>query len=470
MKNNDDLFLNMSATANPAVEDEESIDLPIVEEGDYKGKIPFADFTSKNVNHGDFDLDEKAFKLFSQSSDTAQYAFVRHVFNNITRRPTYALPTAGVRLNPVSLQYELFYNPKFMASINFETVKGIIIHEIYHIILEHCDGRGPDDPEWNQVYNIAMDLAINSMIERKLLPDKIMNDKGELEDFQICMPGEGQFQHLPTHKASEWYLKKIMDDAKNGKGDIGQMAAGQFDDHSGFGEGDEEGSNVDAARAAAKQKMKAAIEKATEQAIKTNQWGDISSDLKQELIARLQTRVDWKSLLRFFIGRAQRSDRYSTHRKINKRFPYILPGKRFQRHANIAISIDQSGSVDDNMLILFFSELRKLSDIVTFTVIPFDTEVDPNLVYKWKKGTKHKVERVKCGGTDFNAPTKFVNENNEFDGHIICTDMCAPKPIASKVPRIWLTTEECKKQMPFTTQEMILEVSTKELEKMQKKS
>jgi hypothetical protein len=63
-----------------------------------------------------------------------------------------------------------------------------------------------------------------------------------------------------------------------------------------------------------------------------------------------------------------------------------------------------------------------------------------------------------------------VNENNEFDGHIICTDMCAPKPIASKVPRIWLTTEECKKQMPFTTQEMILEVSTKELEKMQKKS
>lgn len=461
----------MSSNQQQQNEEEElDLDLPIVDEGDYKGKIPFEDFTGKNVNQGDFDLDEKAFKLFASDGDGANYAFVRHLFHTLTRRPTYAIPTAGVRMNPVTLQYELFYNPKFLANINFQTVKGIVIHEIYHIILEHCDGRGPDDPEWAKVYNIAMDLAINSMIERNLLPDKILNQEtGEIEPFQICMPGEGQYAQLPTHKASEWYLKKIMDEAQKGKMKPSELG-GQFDDHDGFGEGDEEGGNMESARAVAKQKLKAAIEKATEQAIKTNSWGNMTQDLKQELIAKLQTRVDWKALLRFFIGRAQRSDRYSTHRKVNKRFPYILPGKRFHRHANIAISIDQSGSVDDNMLILFFSELNKLSQIATFTVVPFDTEVDPKLVYEWKKGQRHKVERVKCGGTDFNAPTVYVNEQSKFDGHIICTDMCAPKPIASKVPRIWMTTEECKKSMPFQTNEMVLEISRRELDKLQKKN
>ena len=222
----------------PEQQDEELLDLPVVDPEDYKGKIPFEDFSSKFVKEGDFDLDERAFKLFATDSVGENYAFVKHVFNSITRRPTYAIPTAGVRMNPVTLQYELFYNPKFLMAVNFQTVKGIIIHEIYHIILEHCDNRAPDDPEWAKVYNIAMDLAINSMIEKNLLPDKILNEKGEVEPFSLCIPGEGTYAHLPTHKATEWYLKKIMDDSKKGKMNPSGMG-GQFDDHDGFGEGDD---------------------------------------------------------------------------------------------------------------------------------------------------------------------------------------------------------------------------------------
>jgi hypothetical protein len=32
-----------------------------------------------------------------------------------------------------------------------------------------------------------------------------------------------------------------------------------------------------------------------------------------------------------------------------------------------------------------------------------------------------------------------VNERN-FDGHIILTDMCAPKPVPSKKQRMWMTS------------------------------
>jgi predicted metal-dependent peptidase len=79
-------------------------------------------------------------------------------------------------------------------------------------------------------------------------------------------------------------------------------------------------------------------------------------------------------------------------------------------------------------------------------------------VYEWKKGKKHAWERVMCGGTDFNAPTKWVNNSGEFDGHIVLTDLCAPKPISSTVPRMWMTDKENAKNPYFKTNEIVVAV------------
>ena len=62
-----------------------------------------------------------------------------------------------------------------------------------------------------------------------------------------------------------------------------------------------------------------------------------------------------------------------------------------------------------------------------------------------------------CGGTDFNPPTDYVNER-DFDGHIILTDMYAPKPKASKCQRMWMTTPEYAKRPYFTTKERIVAI------------
>ena len=128
------------------------------------------------------------------------------------------------------------------------------------------------------------------------------------------------------------------------------------------------------------------------------------------------------------------------------------------RLANIAISIDQSGSVGDEMLAAFFTELNELASLATFTVVPFDTEVNEKMVYVWKKGQRKTWERVMCGGTDFNAPTRYVNEN-DFDGHIVLTDMCAPKPIASKCKRMWMTTKENFDSPYFRTNEIVVAIT-----------
>jgi predicted metal-dependent peptidase len=90
------------------------------------------------------------------------------------------------------------------------------------------------------------------------------------------------------------------------------------------------------------------------------------------------------------------------------------------------------------MLAAFYAELAKLSDLAEFTVIPFDTTVNDDLVFTWKKGEKRDWKRVMCGGTCFNAPTEWVNKH-KFDGHIVITDMCAPKPVPSRCQRMWMT-------------------------------
>ena len=144
---------------------------------------------------------------------------------------------------------------------------------------------------------------------------------------------------------------------------------------------------------------------------------------------------------------------------MNRRYAYVHPGKKVQRQAKIAIAIDQSGSVSDDMLSAFFAELNSLAKLATFTVVPFDTTVDEKLVYEWKKGQSHKAERVMCGGTCFDAPTEYVNKRGDFDGVIILTDMEAPKPKRCKAQRLWLTDERGARQPYFKTNERVIAVN-----------
>ena len=113
------------------------------------------------------------------------------------------------------------------------------------------------------------------------------------------------------------------------------------------------------------------------------------------------------------------------------------------------------------MLQAFFAELNKLAELAEFVVIPFDSEVATESIYTWKKGEKKKWERVRYGGTDFNPPTEYVNQQG-FDGHIVLTDLCAPKPKRSKCQRMWMTTKYYAQNPYFQTNERIVAIDSKE--------
>ena len=392
-----------------------------------------------------FDLKLHAYRLLMDEP------FFAALSRKIEKRADYNIPTAGVRVDPESAQFEMIYNPDFFASLPEEHVRGVLKHEFYHLIFEHVTSRKPEGVP-HKAWNIAADLAINSHLQ------------GELPEM-ACMPGVGPFEDLPLHKSAEWYLANLPQKDEGGEGGSGSGEGGEgegeepgsFDDHSGWDD-NADSPQQQAANQMAKERLKNAMKEAAKEASQSAKgWGSVSGEVKKDILKKLESKVDWRKVLRYFIKTSQRASRRSSVKRINKRYAYIHPGKKVQRRAKIAIAIDQSGSVSDDMLSAFFGELNGLAKLAEFTVVPFDTSVDESKVYVWKKGQNKAAERVLCGGTCFDAPTEYVNKNS-FDGVIILTDMEAPKPKACKAQRMWMTDERGASRPYFKTNEKVIAI------------
>lgn len=354
----------------------------------------------------------------------------------LDKRPTDTIQTAGITYNKDRLSYELSYNPKFFAGLSDIHKKWVLMHELYHASLGHTQYRKLEDVS-RKLANISMDLAINSL----------SNMKADAPDF-VLMPGRGVFQELQLFgQSSEWYanwIKNNLPDSPDSK----DMGNSQFDDHDDFGENMGESSDEEEmGKQIASKKLQDAVSKAASECDRGDGrggepkgWGSVSHEIKRSIreISKGYFKLDPKKVLASFIKASVAADKKTSVTKRNRRLPGKKFGRRVQHRANIAISIDQSGSVSDELLEKVFAWLVDFAKFASFTVIPFDQEVFEEKVYVWKKGEKRKKERVLYGGTDFNAPTEFVNKRT-FDGHIIITDMQAPKPIRSKCQRMWLT-------------------------------
>ena len=402
----------------------------------------------------EFDLNLNTARLLMEEP------FFAAISRRIDKRASYAIPTAGVMVNPDTAQFEMLYNPKFFADLTDLQRADILKHEFYHVLFEHVTGRMPDGVNM-KLWNIATDLAINSHLHN--LPE------GGL------IPGEPgtPFENLPRGESAEWYMANMPSFSKdndNSEGPSSSESQGQgsdgedpsdsqgdgsgipdtLDDHSGWQECSQEIKEM------AKERLKEVVRKAAEEASASNRWGSVSQETRKQVMKMLETKIDWRKVLRYFVKSSQRANRSSSIKRINRRYAYVHPGRKANRVARVAVSVDQSGSVDDKMLSMFFAELNKLAQIAEFVVIPFDTRVDESKIFTWKKGQTKLPERVLQGGTCFDAPTEYVN-SKAFDGHIVLTDMCAPKPKSSKCQRMWMTTKQYTNNH-FVTSERVIAV------------
>ena len=72
--------------------------------------------------------------------------FFAALSRKLEKRASKAIPTAGVMLNKEKGRFELLYNPDFFAKIaarDEKFIKGILLHEFWHIVLLHVTSRLP---------------------------------------------------------------------------------------------------------------------------------------------------------------------------------------------------------------------------------------------------------------------------------------------------------------------------------------
>ena len=435
----------------------------------------------------------------------AQFRLDHHLVGMMLEEPFYAkiirilskiktrqIPTAGVIAKDGDLK--MYWNDRFMAALSGKHVRGVIKHECLHLIFEHTTTR---KYEPHKIWNYATDLAINSHLMDELpefglfpgRPSKALTEEqkermGEAAVKQYEAVSD-KLESFPRGQAAEWYFARLMEDdevkeaienpaGQGGKsladalrdgdvtiGENGQVCdadgnpiptiPGTLDDHDGWGEMSEED------REYVKAKVKQAACDAAKECDSKGSWGNVPAELRRQIKAALVAEIPWQKIIDRFCGYSRRANRTTSYSRIHSTMGRLVPGAKRGYTSSVATYIDQSGSVDDQMLGKFFAALDKLSKLATFTVVPFDTEVCEDHVFEWKKGKRFKAERVRYGGTCFNAPTKWVNER-QFDGHIVLTDLCAPKPVNSKCKRLWVTTEEHAQRPYFETKEIILVV------------
>jgi len=369
--------------------------------------------------------------------------FYAAIMREITKIRTNDIPTAGVLAKEGSVS--MWFNPGFMAGLNKDTTRGLLKHECLHLILEHTTSRRKDP---HVLWNWATDLAINSMIPEIELPEGGLRpgsafkaleaeqiEKMDQKSIDRYNTLSAKIAGLPLGKSSEWYfgeLQDVADEIEQGAG--GEAGSpGGMDSHEGWGEMSDEDKEL------IKGKVKQALADAVNKCDSNGQWGSVSSEMRGQLREMISTEVDWRALLRNFVGRSQRANKSSTMKRINRKYPYIHPGRKIGHTANVAVYVDMSGSVDDEALSLLYAELNGMAKKTTFTFIPFDSDVDEESSFVWKRGQKKPPVRFRCGGTSFKAVAKHADKNRgKFDAYLIMTDGEASDPGPSRMRRGWI--------------------------------
>ena len=113
-----------------------------------------------------FDLNKHVARLLMNEP------FFAALSRRVDKKAYAGLPTAAVRVNRETAQFEMLYNPEFFEGLTDKERAGVLKHEFYHLVFEHVTGRLPEDVKANPAlgtkWNYAADLAINSHLKGEL--------------------------------------------------------------------------------------------------------------------------------------------------------------------------------------------------------------------------------------------------------------------------------------------------------------
>ncbi|EFO30115.1 putative gp25 [Roseibium sp. TrichSKD4] len=316
----------------------------------------------------------------------------------------------------------LFYNPDYVDQITDEEIKGVLAHEAMHVAHNHHTRRGHRNPEdWNE----ACDLAIN--------PDLI--EQG------FHMPGQPAVDPNFTGLSAEAIYAQIQVQKQQDQ----HKAAGQGTKPStspGLGEvKDAAPAHDPAALKAAAAKAQTMVRQARMMARKKQ--GGLSSSLERQIETMVEPVVDWRQILRSFIDDRQQTD-FSWLRPNRRLIPQgiYIPGQIPDGISHVVLAIDTSGSIDQNALASFASEIEAaIQDgaIQRLTVVYADREVKGHVTFEAMDDFT--IQPVGGGGTSFASTFEWIEDNaDDAVAVIYFTDLvCRDFGMEPHCPVLWAT-------------------------------
>ena len=332
-----------------------------------------------------------------------------------------SVETACVRKRGINC--ELVINPEYWETQDNIQQLNLIQHEIYHIVFQHMF-MTPFFKN-HEVLNVAADCEVNSYLQN-------------LDDTWIV---PSMFNAEPKLGTKTYYDIIISQTPplipQGGGGDNGSNGLPNTkDDHSSWGKEFQECS--DAEKQLIQNQINSQIKTAAEQTIKMR--GTIPAEMQaivDELFKPKPRVFDWKAYFRRMLGSIYDINIKKTRRKESIRFPGAA-GIKHKKKVSILVAVDTSGSVNDEELKDFFSEITYIYKAgARITILECDAAISANYEYtgKWT-GKVHGR-----GGTDFQPVIDYYRKNmKDYAALVYFTDgECS---IPNNVPRdtIWVIT------------------------------
>jgi predicted metal-dependent peptidase len=358
---------------------------------------------------------------------------------------TDKMPTFGIGFDK---SFILYYNETFMDSLTNNQLKGVLVHEIMHIIYIHTVRfetimRRDDDSAHNiavqehmRIYNYAADTTINERITKDLtvngtrleLPDNCWNLSHELlKEYQGPLVSENIYLYL-LDKIPKVNLEVIVGmggqaDGEGGEGDEAGETEGEGEAGKGAGGGKEDGKgkgkkirvNVfdDHSKMGELDSQEAKeLGELIKYTAQVKGWGTMGGDMVghiKELLA--PKKVPLQEILRRMLQMMADGYfvKYDTFNRMNRRGLDLLPGKK-KKGTIMNLIVDTSGSCfSEQDQKLFFSEIDYISNRVpNINLIQFDTEVTAN--DKYKRGGWRKLKLKGSGGTDMQPVFDYLHK------------------------------------------------------------
>lgn len=337
----------------------------------------------------------------------------------LNMQATEDVPTAGVDGKTI------FYNPKFIASLPFDLTCSVLCHEILHCVFEHIGRRGTRDAmRWNYAGDYVINLLIKEM-GMKVGADWLLDDQYK------GMSADEVYSKLPQGLPSSSFVCEV-GNRPGAKGD---------------GPGDAPTPDEAA-------QIKAMWKVATVQAaMLAKQQGKLPGSLERFIEDIVAPQVDWKEQLRHLLTTFCPTD-YSWSRPNRRHVTsgIYLPSVDGQSMGRIVCAIDTSGSITQEMLNVFGSEIVGIRDSVlpaAFDIVYCDSHI--NHVDSFDQHDELHFKMHGGGGTDFRPPFDWVEKQGERPACLVyLTDLEGPAPqTAPGYPVIWCCTTN--KEGPWGT-------------------